>query len=155
MILKPFAIGDYLVREATPDDSAILRTLVPMLYKEDSNVDFPAGNIERTVERFRKHPASGLVLVATKESAVVGYCILTTFWNNEENGPAVIVDELYVLQDHRRKGIATGILKKVLELRPFEAVCFFLAIMPTNTHARKLYESLGFKSYKYEMMTHL
>lgn len=65
------------------------------------------------------------------------------FWSNEIGGVEATIDELYIKEDFRNKGIATDFLNNIKNIIP-EAVSMSLEVTPNNLKARKLYESIGF-----------
>lgn len=46
--------------------------------------------------------------------------------------------------DHRGRGVATAVFKRLLEILDVMGVAAFLTVDPANASARKLYERLGF-----------
>jgi len=66
-------------------------------------------------------------------------------------GAWIIIDEVHittlaVADPYRRRGIATRLIKALLEkARQKGALCLTLEVRPSNTNARCFYEKLGFK----------
>ena len=60
-----------------------------------------------------------------------------------------VVDELYVVPSNRGRGLATWLVRSLLERStPWfrDAVAFELEVSPANVRARALYERLGFRA---------
>ncbi len=150
--LNPFHIGLYTVRPAVNDDLASLRSLVPMLYREDGDTDFPAENIERTFDTFEKNPHLGIILIIELDEKIIGYTIIATYYSNEYGGTLVCFDEVFVLPEHRGKGIGTNLLTTLMSKRPFNAVGCWIEVSSRNKRASDLYERLGFKPFKYNVL---
>jgi ribosomal-protein-alanine N-acetyltransferase len=76
--------------------------------------------------------------VAESEGYVVGYVGIWTVVNN------VHITTIAVDPDYRRRGIATALIKKVIEEYASERQTITLEVRPSNDAARGLYEKLGF-----------
>jgi ribosomal-protein-alanine N-acetyltransferase len=95
-----------------------------------------------TLQSFQSELANNrlaVYLVARENGFVVGY-----------GGVWVILDEAHVTtlavdQNHRRRGIATELLKALIDQsRRMGAQRISLEVRPSNSGARRLYENLGF-----------
>jgi GNAT superfamily N-acetyltransferase len=135
---------DVLYRAAAQRDYPVVAELIRRLYQED-----PAENavsdadIERTFSELAAHPDKGTVLVIERSGQIIGYALLINFWSNEHGGNVLTVDELYVVQEFRRQGVATDFLCYLIAHRFNQAVALQLEVTPSNS-ARRLYEKLGF-----------
>ena len=81
-----------------------------------------------------------IYFVAVEDDEVVGF---GGMWHiiNEGNITNIAVDE-----KHRRKGIATGIIDKLLETAcDLDMIGLTLEVRVSNTAARTLYEKIGFR----------
>jgi GNAT superfamily N-acetyltransferase len=99
-----------------------------------------------TLTTLRREPWRGRAVVAEEGGALVGYALLIAFWSNELGGEVCDVDELFVLPEHRGRGLATALFAAIDEdgLWPTPAVALALGTTPGNAAARRLYERLGF-----------
>ena len=79
--------------------------------------------------------------------------MLIPYWSNEFGGTLLFVDELFVDEAFRGRGIARSFLAFVAEQRPYQAVALALEVTPRNVRARALYESLGFHQRHHQMLT--
>ena len=129
--------------------AATVASMMASLYAEDPS-PHPIGqaNFHRTIETLLTSPASGQIILFTQSAAPVGYAILIPYWSNEFGGRILIVDELFVLPDHRGQGIAKIFFAHLKSTRPMQSVALALEVTPTNTRAQKLYQSLGFHPRK-------
>ena len=63
----------------------------------------------------------------------------------EPNGPALLLDQLYVLKEHHGVGIAQGLMDWALaEARSRGATRIYLTVFIDNHRARRFYERYGF-----------
>jgi GNAT superfamily N-acetyltransferase len=144
------------LRHDDQDDVTAVMALGQALYAEDPGAR-PIGkkDIARTLRRLQQEPVRGrVVVVASRDRGaafVVGYAILCSFWSNELGGEVCTVDELYVAQHARGRGLGSGLVRGLVDgsLPWFRrAVALELEVTPGNTRARALYERLGFKLRK-------
>jgi ribosomal protein S18 acetylase RimI-like enzyme len=128
------------------EHEADVLAMMDALYGEDppaaSEVDrsrFPA-----TIRTLIAEPHRGRVVLFLDGSTVRGYALLIPIWSNEFGGTVILIDELFVKPEGRRKGVGRSFLRFVRDSRPFDAVAAVLEVSPTNDGARRLYESVGF-----------
>ena len=131
---------------AAADDEAIVG-LCLRLYAEDPGTGpVPAGNMRGTLAVLRREPWRGRAVVLEMQGQVAGYALLISFWSNEFGGEVCMVDELFVVPEHRGRGYATSLFADVTQgglwATPMAAMA--LCVTPGNVRARRLYEGLGF-----------
>lgn len=132
-----------------------LLAMMHALYAEDeaaSPVDqscFPSNIISLIAQ-----PSRGSIVLFREGDALQGYALLIPYWSNEFGGTLLYVDEIYVVAEARNRGIAKSFFKFLDEERPFHAVALALEVSPTNTRARGLYESLGFRDRRNSLLTY-
>ena len=143
-------------RDATPADHEALTSLVLALYREDpATVPMTTEKVERTLAVLAAEPVRGRAVVLEVEGVIAAYALLCSFWSNELGGEVCILDELYVAESHRGRGLATSFVKGLVgRVLPWfsSAVAVELEVTPSNARARALYERLGFEPCKNAMM---
>ena len=104
--------------------------------------------VKLTLAKLRDEPIRGRALVCDIEGSTVGYALLISFWSNELGGEVCNIDELFVAQDYRGRGLATALLDELAagrsSLWPSRPVALELEVSPQNRSARALYQRLGF-----------
>jgi [ribosomal protein S18]-alanine N-acetyltransferase len=83
---------------------------------------------------------SGICLVGTDDDEVVGYLVCSryeTVWH---------VMNVSVHPERRRRGIATRLMRELLDRLPGPDEQLTLEVRPSNEPALKLYEAFGFKA---------
>ncbi len=129
------------------DDDAVIEMCMG-LYREDPSAEpVPDSHIRRTLATLRREPSRGRAVVLEIDGRIVGYALLIAFWSNELGGQTCDVDELYVLPEHRSRGLGTSLFDAIerAEVWPERPVAIALIVTPDNHRARRLYERLGFK----------
>jgi len=135
--------------------NAEILAMMEGLYAEDvpsSPVDqsrFPV-----TIGHFLANPARGRIVVFKEHDLVRGYALLVPYWSNEFGGTLLFVDELFVVPGARNRGIARSFFQFIEKERLFDAIALWLEVNPSNTGARRLYESLGFTPRKHSVLTY-
>ena len=66
-------------------------------------------------------------------------------WEPETNSSEIYLDSLYVIPEYRNRGIATSLIKAVIERYRNIGKPFGLLVEPNNNKAHKLYKEIGFK----------
>ena len=89
---------------------------------------------------------SAWFMIAYRSDQPAGLAVLTRVPKLDERTGFLYVDELHVLSEHRRPGIATALLQRACSLtRELGLAGISLLAQPDNRAARALYESLGFR----------
>lgn len=134
------------VRLYQEPDKDELMNMVLSLYTEDSSpVEMNAEKIERTIQKLMGNTDEGAILMIESGSTIVGYTILINYWSNELGGNIVNIDELFIKPGFRGKGIATNLIKQLINKRIYGSIAIQLEVTPDNNKAAALYRKIGFK----------
>jgi GNAT superfamily N-acetyltransferase len=133
-------------RAFEPQDLAELEQMIFALYREDEyGRPMTPEKIRMTVDELSRHPERGGIVVFTVDNTIVGYAILIYCWSNEFGGELVTVDELYIKEAWRGRGIGTRFFDSLASDRRDGAVGVQLEVTPFNQRALAYYERLGFR----------
>ncbi len=127
-----------LVRFARPEDAPALHVLNELFNGEGSNA-------ERAIASSLAHNRLELVCVAEEQSELVGFCCGQLFDSLCYNVRYAEVTELFVLESHRRRGIASRLMGFMEQA--FAALGIFdyqLFTGVENAGAQTLYRGLGY-----------
>lgn len=97
----------------------------------------------------KKYSVKGIE--AYYKDKLVGFGVITSYYTSEVAGETIQLEDLYIEDGYRSKGIAKEYFSKVRETYP-DAKRFRLEVCSTNERAIKLYEELGFKQIAYNQM---
>lgn len=129
-----------------PDEQEIVRGMIHRFYATDPDMgSITDEKIQRTFNEISMHPEKGSIFVIKDKEEIIGYSILVNFWSNEAGGNIVDIDELFVEEDRRGKGVGTSFIKHVIETRVNDCVAVELGVIAGNDRAQKLYERIGFR----------
>jgi len=145
-------------RAATPADWENLTPFMLGLYKEDPSPNtITLETIARTLQESIQHPEK-LQLIAfeladpNRPLQLIGYSLLVFYWSNELGGNVIFIDELFIATAFRGQGIATQFFTWLEQTFSPHTQGFALETTPTNVRARALYEKLGFRPYKNQLL---
>lgn len=110
---------------------------------------------EKLFEQFIEETHLGRAWLIACDGKTVGYVILTYVFNFEYGGKIAFVDELYLSEEARGKGIG----KKTIEFIKAESEklglkLLYLEVEDHNVNAQKLYLSAGFEFHNRLIMKH-
>jgi len=140
-------------RSAGPPD---LETLLPFVreFWQIERIPFVEPAVRRALGGILADPELGRVVVIEVESQPVGYYVLTLGYSLEFLGRDAFVDELYLREAQRGKGIGSLALVHAAELCAQLGVgALHLEVDHVNPRARALYERSGFAVHERALMT--
>ncbi len=125
------------------NDYKDLLKMIYSLYNEDPEGEPISENkINNTINEYKKNPQKISIYLFKKGDESIGYALLVYFWSNEYGGNILTIDELYVTEKYRSKGIATKFLSHI---ETFEnIVALQLETTPSNQRVLEHYKRLGF-----------
>lgn len=140
------------IRLAKPSD---IDRLLPLVEGFHAFSGFDTDDIHRrqALEPLLQGSPHGAVYLIGPNSAPVGYLVISFGWSVEFGGLDVILDEFYVRERVRGRGMGSDALRSlILTLKQYGVVAMSLEIDKTQNTARSIYEKLGFRlreSYGY------
>jgi ribosomal protein S18 acetylase RimI-like enzyme len=139
-------------RAAPTDVPALLDMMTS--FNRAEGIPWDATLVERALRHLLTHPELGFVLVATIGQRDVGYAVVTFNYDLEFAGRDAFVTELFVRREHRRAGVARGLLGAVETSAITEGVhALHLLVLPDNERALRLYGAAGFSRSPRLMLT--
>ena len=124
-------ISSYRIRAATNADLAAIHRL--------ENVAFSDPYPRRLLARLLKECPDSFFVAESESGAVVGYCVASA------EGEIAHLISIAVLPGHRRYGIGSALLRKLIASMSAAVKEMVLEVKVGNTEAIKLYEELSFK----------
>ena len=87
------------------------------------------------------------MFVSEIDSVLVGYAVIGWGWGIESGGKEALIDEVFVLKNHRNQGIGAKMLTEVMvQLGMHNTKAVFLETEAQSPNSRKLYQNLGFET---------
>jgi ribosomal protein S18 acetylase RimI-like enzyme len=141
---EPQADMPFHIRRATPDDISALMEMKNQMAIADGAVGLFDATVADWLRGGFGPSAQWVAIVAECAGAVTGMAIF-----NEQNfagwaTPPIYVQDLYVMPEYRRRGIARALLAEVAtEAQARNSRLIYLNVHEDNA-ARRLYDELGF-----------
>ncbi len=120
-----------------------LRKMILSLYSEDPEGEpMNEGKINITITEYQKNPQKINIYLIKEDDTNIGYAILVYVWSNEYGGNILTIDELYVAENYRGKGVATEFFAYVERIE--NIVALQLETTPSNRRTLEYYKRQGF-----------
>ncbi len=141
-----------MFRDFEPRDRGAFLKMAGALYASGATVHAVSGrNFERTFDEILRGSPYARGIMIEWDGRAEGYALLARTWSNEAGGMAVWVEEIYISEALRGRGIA-GKFFQFLEGEYPGAARFRLEVHEDNPRAMALYERLGYKRLDYVQM---
>ena len=140
-----------MIREAVLSDGTSLDNLLSLLIEDERKYDKNISPFIMILDYYKNFidKENNIFYVYEQDNKIVGYVYAKILNDGTMVKSKAVIDALYVDEKYRKKGIAKSLLNKVLErLSEYDISSMEISVMSKNTVAKKLYESLGFKTEK-------
>lgn len=144
----PFSVRSIMYRKIRPEDREIYLRLSEEFYHSDAVLHtIPRENHERTFEQLMSNSPYADCYIFEQDNEVAGYALLAFTWSNEGGGIEIWLDEIYILDKFRGKGIGSEFFDYLFSLPGIARIR--LEAEPDNEGAIRLYKRNGFKELPY------
>jgi GNAT superfamily N-acetyltransferase len=141
------------IRPAGPKDAAVLWPMVQALHRHE-RLPEPGPEVRKALDRLLADPSEGQAHVASDGARPVGYVVLTFGYSLEFHGRFGLVDELFVAEAERGKGLGARLLDEAERACRAEGIqALRLEVEHTNLDAERLYARRGFGRHDRRLMT--
>ncbi|SDG68398.1 Ribosomal protein S18 acetylase RimI [Flavobacterium omnivorum] len=141
--------------EFKPITTADIETIVSMMQEFYAIDNYPIkSDVSKALfEEFISNKNLGKAWLIVSDNEIVGYLILTFVFSFEYQGKIAFLDELYVTEKSRGKGIGSEAIAFIkTESHKLSLKLIYLEVEPHNEKAQKLYLANGFESHKRQLM---
>jgi GNAT superfamily N-acetyltransferase len=140
-------------RVATRADLDALLPLVQAYYEFD-HLAFDERVARTALGNFIDDPTCGRVWFISVAGELVGYLILTLGYSIEYGGRDAFIDEVYIRESHRGRGIGQQALAFAeAQCQAFGVRALHLEVERSNSNAHALYRKVGFVDHDRYLMT--
>jgi ribosomal protein S18 acetylase RimI-like enzyme len=134
-----------VLRQASSKEIPILLGFIKSYYKLESIVFFEDKVYKALIELINSNNIGRVWLIYLNNKAI-GYIVLCFSYSLVSFGQDGMIDEFYIDDEYRKKGISTQILNIVMKnSKKLGLNCLYLEISKNNIAAQTLYEKLNFK----------
>lgn len=143
-----------LIRDLTPNDKDAVLAMAEAFYNSPGVLHrIPVENFAAAYDEMTGGGSGRLRgLLLEVEGAPAGYCQLSFSYSTEAGGPVVLVEEAFILPEHRGSGLGSELFRFLRAEYSGKAARLRLEVAPDNTRAIQLYERLGFAPLPYVQM---
>lgn len=138
---------------AGPSHAGLVIEMMEELYAVE-HLRFDEAPARRALERLLGDRSLGRVYLIGPQGEAAGYVVLTFGFSLEFHGRDALVDELYVRQGHRSRGLGQASLRFLEEVCRGEGIAaLHLEVDRVNTRAQALYRRAGYRDHDRHLLT--
>ena len=137
-------------------DRSNIGTIVNFMaeYYAYDRLPFEGGTARSLLEELVSDRSLGRAWLIRYGDDAAGYCVLTMGYSLEFHGRYAVIDELFVREQYRGKGIGTRALEILREIAREQGVTVLrLEVERKNVNAHELYKKAGFEDNDRYLMT--
>ncbi len=137
-----------MYRKIEPEDREIYIQLSKEFYSSDAVLHaIPDENFEKTFELLMKGTPYADCYIFEHDGEAAGYALLAKTWSNEAGGIVIWLEEIYIREKFRGKGIGTDFFAYLDSIA--DTARLRLEAEPDNKAAIRLYKRTGFRELPY------
>ena len=139
-----------------PAETTDMELLVVFMrdFYEHEALQFDEPAARRALQQLIGNPFFGRIFLLEFAGKKVGYTVLTFGYSLEFHGRDAFVDELYICESHRGRGIGKQVLDFLAEVCLTESIAaLHLEVERANTIAQEVYRKQGFKDHDRYLLT--
>ena len=139
--------------EATAADIPLISKMIEKLYKSENTV-YRESDVNSALSALLGDNSNGGCWIFSSETGAAGYMIIGSAFSVEFGGKTAFIDELYITEEHRGKGLGRKALELAENYAKEKGYTFLrLEVELSNTTAQKIYRAGGFKEHERYIMT--
>ena len=142
------------IRTAKRFDSQQIKDFQIKMALETENLVLDESIVEKGVLAVFEDESKGTYYVAEIDGIVVGSLLTTYEWSDWRNGRVLWIQSVFVMPEHRGKGIYSMMydhIKNLVKSKKLDFRGIRLYVDKTNQNAQKVYKKLGMENHHYEM----
>lgn len=141
------------IQQATIADLTILLPIIEKFYY-DFGYQFETAQHTTVVQQFIMNEQLGSIWIITTEEEFIGYIALTYGFTFGYGGRDALIDEFYILESYRNRGLGSRVLDKIKqEIIQLGFVALNLQIESSHDRAVELYTRAGFRDIERKTLT--
>ncbi len=137
-----------MIRKIQRSDKPVYMQLVRAFY-EETELTVPEKHIIDTYKEMMRGSRYLSAFVIITEGETVGYALVSKTYSQKEGGNIWRIEELYVLPEHRNKGLAMEFFSFLEANCPDTVKQFRIELAPDSQTEGSIYDKLDFKEYAF------
>jgi ribosomal protein S18 acetylase RimI-like enzyme len=147
------ATSDARWERAGPADEALLLEMVREFYAHE-RLRFRPGHTDAALAALLADERFGRVWIARSGGAAAGYLVMTLGYSLEFGGRDAFVDELFIKEEFRGRGLGKAALVRAEEVCRERGIrALHLEVERSNVRAQTLYRKSGFQDHDRYLLT--
>jgi GNAT superfamily N-acetyltransferase len=140
-------------RRAVPAEARLLAEFQLAMAAETESLDLDPPTVLAGTQAVFADPARGQYYVAESGGQIVGSLLITFEWSDWRNGVIWWIQSVYVLPEHRRRGVYAGLYRHLCQLAAAapDVRGIRLYVDQRNHRAQAVYERLGMNGEHYRV----
>lgn len=140
------------IRRLKKEDKKVYLKLATDFYNSSACLHAIATEkFEKSFEHILKSNTYADLYMLEDKGEIIGYCMVSKTYSQEAGSMVLWVEELYIIEEYRSKGIATTVFNYLFEeYKDYSRIR--LEVTDENKRAMKLYKKLGFETFTYVQM---
>ena len=142
-----------MIRTITQQDYEEYMTMATEFYNSDAVLhSIPKSHIEKTFTEITTSDRYAEGYIFEYNGLSVGYALIAKTFSQEAGGIVIWIEELYVREEYRSKGMGKAFFDFIDKKTKDTAVRLRLEVEDENERAIALYEQMGFHRLNYSQM---
>lgn len=142
-----------MIRKLKTEDKELYLKMAHDFYHSPAVLHpIPDTYIEKTFEECMRSAAYAQAYILEYDNQPAGYALLAKTFSQEAGGCVYWLEELYILEEYRSKGLGREFFSYLEEQREDGVTRFRLEVEEDNARAAALYKKLGYEPLDYRQM---
>ena len=142
-----------MIRKLTENDRELYLEMAREFYHSPAVLHpVPDAYFERTVDEALRGETYAGIYILEEDGKPAGYGLTAKTFSQEAGGYVIWVEELYIRQEFRSRGLGGAFFRWLEENKGDEVKRLRLEVEEDNTRAIALYERLGYEVLDYRQM---
>lgn len=140
-------------RRIRPEDREQYLAMVDAFYRTDGVIrPIPRAHSEACFNELMRSKQYTYAYICEAGGETVGYALLARTFSQEAGGIVLWVEELFIKEAHRGKGLGKAFFEHLLDTLPDDVRRVRLEIERDNARAIAVYKHFGFDFFEYDQM---
>ncbi len=140
-----------MIRKITEKDRELYYRYADLFYTSDAvNAPVPKENYKLTFDEFMRSDEYVWCYIFEIDDKPCGFAMMSRTFSQEAGGVSVTVEEIYIEEEYRNRGLGTQFFEYMKENIP--AARYRIEVEPDNEKAMALYKRMGFEVLPYIQM---